>query len=156
MFHTQINGSFVIFLEKWTFKTHIDFRGTVPLNCLIHPFQYRALNPDPRVMSWAVNHPDIKTKVDFLCWRGKLDTFASIMNFMKIVVPLHLILLKKTPNDAVKPPHQSQFTPKMKANAVPRLLSSLVWIDQYNKCYGMTSFMEFMRTHVLNASVYWL
>ena len=28
------------------------------------------------------------------------------------------------------PKRQSQFTPKMKANAVPRLLSSLVWIDQ--------------------------
>ena len=40
---------------------------------------------------------------------------------------------------------QSQFTPKMKANPVPRLLSSLVWIDQYNECDGMTSFKGFMR-----------
>ena len=40
---------------------------------------------------------------------------------------------KKTPNDAVTPQRQSQFTPKMKANAVSRLLSSLVWIDQYNR-----------------------
>ena len=32
-----------------------------------------------------------------------------------------------------------QFTPKMKANAVPHLLWSLVWIDQYNECNGMTS-----------------
>ena len=31
---------------------------------------------------------------------------------------------KKTPNDAVTPRCQSQFTPKMKANAVRRLLSS--------------------------------
>ena len=37
-----------------------------------------------------------------------------------------------------------QFTPKMKANAVLLLLSSLVRIDQYNECNGMTSFMEFM------------
>ena len=37
-----------------------------------------------------------------------------------------------------------QFTTKMKANAVPRLLSSLLWIDQYNECNGMTSFIEFM------------
>ena len=51
---------------------------------------------------------------------------------------------KKTPNDAVTPQRQSQFTPKMKANAVPRLLSSLVWIDQYNECNRITSFMEFM------------
>ena len=34
--------------------------------------------------------------------------------------------MKKTSNDAVTPERQSQFTPKMKANAVPRLLSSLV------------------------------
>ena len=33
---------------------------------------------------------------------------------------------KKTPNDAVTPQRQSQFTPKMKANAEPRLLSFLV------------------------------
>ena len=50
----------------------------------------------------------------------------------------------KTPNDAVTPQCQSQFTPKMKANAVSRLLSYLVWIDQYNECNGLTSFMEFM------------
>ena len=37
-----------------------------------------------------------------------------------------------------------QFTLKMKANGEPRLLSSLVWVDQYNECNGMTSFMEFM------------
>ena len=42
------------------------------------------------------------------------------------------------------PQRQSKFTPKMKANTVPHLLSSLVWIDQYNECNGMTSFMEFM------------
>ena len=51
---------------------------------------------------------------------------------------------KKTTNDAVTLQRQSQFTPKMKANAVPRLLSSLVWIDQYNECNGLTSFMEFI------------
>ena len=39
-------------------------------------------------------------------------------------VTFHFI--KKTPHDAVTPRRQSQFTPKMKANAVPRLLSSLV------------------------------
>ena len=42
------------------------------------------------------------------------------------------------------PLRQSQFTPKMKANAVLHLLSSLVWIDQYNECNGITIFMEFM------------
>ena len=63
------------------------------------------------------------------------------MNSMKLVIPLRFISWKKTPNDAVTPWRQSQFTPKMKANAVPRLLSSLVWIDQYNECNGMTSFI---------------
>ena len=66
------------------------------------------------------------------------------MNSMKLVLLLHFISWKKTPNDAVTPQRQSQFTPKMKENAVPRLLSSLVWIDHYNECNGMTSFMEFM------------
>ena len=68
----------------------------------------------------------------------------NVMNFMKLVIPLRFISWKKTPNDAVTPQRQSQFTPKMKANAVPRLLSSLVWIDQYNECNGMTSFVKFM------------
>ena len=34
--------------------------------------------------------------------------------------------MKKDFKDDVTPQHLSQFTPKMKANAVPRLLSSLV------------------------------
>ena len=67
-----------------------------------------------------------------------------VMNSMKLVIPLHFISWKKTPNGSVTPQRQSQFTPKMKANAVPRLLSSLVWIDQYNECNGIKSFMEFM------------
>ena len=59
---------------------------------------------------------------------------------------------KKTPNDAVTPQCQSQLTSKMKGNAVPRLLSSLVWIDQYNQCNGMTSFMEFMHSITFKVS----
>ena len=66
------------------------------------------------------------------------------MNSMKLVIPSHFTSWKKTPNDAVTPQRQSQFTPKMKANVVPCLLSSLVWIDQCNECNGITSFMEFM------------
>ena len=61
------------------------------------------------------------------------------MNSMKLAIPLHFISCKKTPSDAVTPQRQSQFTPKMKANAVPRLFSSLVLIDQYYECNGMTS-----------------
>ena len=55
-----------------------------------------------------------------------------------------MFVSKKKLNNAVMPQRQSQFTPKMKANAVPRLLSSLVCIDQYKECNGMTSFKEFM------------
>ena len=62
-----------------------------------------------------------------------------IMNSMELVIRLHSISWKKTPNDAVTPQCQSQFTPKMKANAVPHLLSSLVWIDQYTECNGQVS-----------------
>ena len=72
-------------------------------------------------------------------------TQSHDMNSMKLVIPLHFISRRETPNDAVTPQRQIQFTPKMKANAVPRLLSSLVWIDQYNECNGMTSFMEFIK-----------
>ena len=46
-----------------------------------------------------------------------------------------------------------QFTPKMKANAVPRLLSSLVWIDQYNECNGMASFMEFKPCWIIHRRI---
>ena len=75
----------------------------------------------------------------------KQHMFSKVfMNTMTLVIPLHFISWKKTPNDAVTPRHQSQFTPKMKANAVPRLLSSLVWIDHYNECNGMTSFMVYL------------
>ena len=52
--------------------------------------------------------------------------YVRVMNSMKLVIPLDFISRKKTPNDAVTPQRQGQFTPKMKANAVPHLLSSLV------------------------------
>ena len=42
-----------------------------------------------------------------------------------------------------------QFTPKMKANAEPRLLSSLVWIDQYNVCNRLTALIIFGKIHFL-------
>ena len=56
------------------------------------------------------------------------------MNSIKLVIPLHFISFryilfhdkKKTPKNNAVTQRQSQFTPKMKANAVPRLLSSLV------------------------------
>ena len=41
-------------------------------------------------------------------------------------VTFYFMKKKKTKNDALTSPRQSQFSPKMKANAVPRLLSSLV------------------------------
>ena len=75
--------------------------------------------------------------------------YNYIMNSLKLVIPLQFISWKKTPNDAVTPQRQGQFTPKMKANVVPRLLSSLVWIDHHNQCNGMTSFMEFTNSYTV-------
>ena len=52
---------------------------------------------------------------------------TPFMNFMQTGHSITInFMKKKTPNDAVTPQRQSQFTPKMKANAVARLLSSLV------------------------------
>ena len=96
------------------------------------------------IIAWTLSH-------DYFCWvhalAGALYYSGLNMNSMKLVFPSHFISCKKTPNDAVTPQRQSQFTPKMKANAILRLLSSLVWIDQYNECNGLTSFMEFMISH---------
>ena len=78
------------------------------------------------------------------CWFLITERSMRRMNSVKLAIPLHFIPWKKTPNDAVTPQRQSQFTPKMKAKAVPRLLLSLVSIDQYSECNGMTRFMEFM------------
>ena len=60
-------------------------------------------------MSWMVIRQEV-VQDDINC-----------MNTMKIVIPLQFTSWKKTPNDAVTQQRQSQFTPKMKANAVPRL-----------------------------------
>ena len=92
------------------------------------------------------------------CYRGELMLLMYIIVIQKIEkryawIPrkssFRYILFheKATPNNAVTPQRLSQFTPKMKANAEPRLLSSLVWIDQDNKCNGMISFMEFISTY---------
>ena len=45
--------------------------------------------------------------------------------------------------------NQSQFTPKMKANAVSRLLSTLVWIDQNNECNQSIAPIIFGKMHFL-------
>ena len=77
-----------------------------------------------------------------------LFTPGQVMNSMKPVIPLNIHCT-------------GQFTPKMKANAKPCLLSSLVWIDagvvmsQYRlesffheiKCNGMT-----IKFHGIDAS----
>ena len=48
--------------------------------------------------------------------------------------------------------NQSQFTPKMKANAVSRLLSSVVWIDLYNMCNLLTALIILVKIHFLLVS----
>ena len=73
----------------------------------------------------------MRVKDDIKNYKMKNDVSIFVvkqpgMNSMKLVNPLYFISLKKTPNDDVTPQRQSQFTPKMKANAELRLLSSLV------------------------------
>ena len=58
-----------------------------------------------------------------------LKHHKHIMNSMKLVLGLRFVKWKNTSNDAVTLQRQSQFTPKMKANTVPHLLSFLLWID---------------------------
>ena len=72
------------------------------------------------ILNDVVNHVAVKNDI------GISSCVVLNMNSMKLVIPIHFISRKKTSNDAVTPQRQSQFTPKMKANAVPRLLSSLV------------------------------
>ena len=82
-----------------------------------------------------------------LVWKSHWN-LSSIHEFHETCHSITFYFMKKDSKNAVTPQHQSQFTPKMKANAVPRLFSSLVWIDQYNECNGMTSFMEFMQYQI--------
>ena len=67
-----------------------------------------------------------------------------LMNSMKLVISLHFISWKRLQRmlwhlDARVNSHQ-----RRKQTRFSHLLSSLVWIDQYNECNGMTTFMEFM------------
>ena len=69
---------------------------------------------------------------------------SGVMNSMQTCNSVTFYFMKNSFSDVsrkrilpnmIRAVNQSQFTPKMKANAVSRLLSSLVWIDQYYKCY---------------------
>ena len=68
------------------------------------------------------NVPDV-CQTDLFFFFGR---FYAHHEFHETCHSVTFYFMKKTPNDAVTPQRQSQFTPKMKANAVPRLLSSLV------------------------------
>ena len=74
---------------------------------------------------------------------------STIMNSMKLLIPLHFILWKKRlqtmlwHHNVRVNSHQ-----RWKQTAVQHLRSSLVWIDHYNQCNGMRSFMEFMGMEV--------
>ena len=59
---------------------------------------------------------------EIFCCKPFITILKDFMNSTKLVIPLHFISWKKSPNDAVTPQRQSQFTPKMKANEEPRLL----------------------------------
>ena len=51
MFHIQINGTIVVFSENWTFKAHIDFRGSVSLIAYSDSW----LNMTPIWYIWRIN-----------------------------------------------------------------------------------------------------
>ena len=124
---------------------------------IIH--QTASLFYPPRFTPWAKHSPSIDPRdaplgalrCQAFCQRLPSPTQKHAQLFLnhshefrKAYHSITFYFMKKTPDDAVTPQRQSQFTPKMKANAVPRLLSFLVWIDQYNECNEMTSFMECM------------
>ena len=78
------------------------------------------------LFSSAANHWRWPEKLVNTWWCQSTPLFHWILNLARFWC---LFVSKKMPNDAVTPQCQSQITPKMKANAKPRLLSSLVWID---------------------------
>ena len=68
------------------------------------------------------------------------------MNSMKLVIPLHFISWKKTPNDAVTPQRQSQFTTKM--NGWDGIVSYLTSPEAYCSCvYIGCNFRVIIYTH---------
>ena len=93
-------------------STHFNpFPQTFPLSFLLSPLTLLSPQPKSRLMkSCGSTFRLADRKTGNHCLHNPIAKDA----------------LKKTPNDAVTPQRQSQFTPKMKANAVPRLLSSLV------------------------------
>ena len=78
--------------------------------------------------------------------RNSVDTKnqGMIMNSMKLVILLLFISRKGL--QTMLSHHNARVNSHLrwKQTAVLRLLSSLVWIDQYNECNRMTSFMGFM------------
>ena len=66
------------------------------------------------------------TRTGGVCRILEKKAFVIVHDFHETCHSITSYFIKKTPNDAVTSKCQSQFTPKMKANAVPRLLSSLV------------------------------
>ena len=68
---------------------------------------------------------------------------------MKCVIPLHFISWKKTLNDAVKLKCQSQFTPKMKANAESRN-------DKFQGIHALDSQVaKYFRNFRPTSALYW-
>ena len=54
------------------------------------------------------------------------NSFSDVSRKWILPNMIRAVNRQKTPNNGVTPHSHSQFTPKMKANAVSRLLSSLV------------------------------
>ena len=90
---------------------------------------------------WVVKNAYVMTEWYWLIIAGcMLCVKVLCMNSMKTCPSVTFYFMKNSFSDIsgkwILPNTQcqSQFTPKMKANAISRLLSSLVWIDQYIEC----------------------
>ena len=69
--------------------------------------------------------------------------YTLYMNSMKLVIPLHFISWKKDSKRCCDTTTPESIHTKDESKCSSHLSSSLVWIDQYNECNGMTSFKEF-------------
>ena len=102
MLLTKINGAIVVFLEKWTIKAHIDFRGSVPLNhanvITLQTNQQRMANQWqrtslPLLRAGKTNHAEYLPSASYysfeLCTFGFLKRKSPTTEFLFSSHPLH-------------------------------------------------------------------
>ena len=143
------------FLVKWKQQAYILLMTHLPISPMLNAAVFFF-----STWSWVQNR-DCSFKLN---WGYSSVWYKSTLKTKKYSKVQKLYITWIPWNLSLRYIHCSgQFTPKMKANAEPRLLSSLVWIDSGVvvsqrcgvtassgvffhewKCDGMTCFMEFM------------